>query len=211
MDSSLLWKISYGMYAIGANNGNKVTGCIANTVVQITSKNPVIAISLNKDNYTTKVLMKTGKASVSILSEKCPQEHIGYLGFQSGENIDKFENIPYDVVDDLPVLKEGVCGYFIGDLVGSIDMDTHIVVFLKLSDAVTTSSEVPMTYKYYHEVIKGKAPKNAPTYQENTPEEATKKTERYICKVCGYVHEGPLPSNFICPICGVGADQFQKM
>ena len=30
-----------------------------------------------------------------------------------------------------------------------------------------------MTYKYYHEVIKGKAPKNAPTYQ--APEKITNK------------------------------------
>lgn len=211
MDSSLLWKISYGMYVIGANDGNKVTGCIANTVVQITSINPVIAISLNKDNYTTKVLMKTGKASVSILSEKCPQEYIGYLGFQTGENVDKFQNVPYDKVNDLPVLKEGSCGYFVGDLVGSIDMDTHLVVFVRLSDAVTMSSEVPMTYKYYHDVIKGKAPKNAPTYQEDEPKETFEEKERYVCKVCGYVHEGPLSSDFVCPICGVGVDQFQKM
>ena len=36
-------------------------------------------------------------------------------------------------------------------------------------------------------------------------------TERWECVVCGYIHEGPLPDDFICPICGVGADQFEKL
>lgn len=29
--------------------------------------------------------------------------------------------------------------------------------------------------------------------------------------VCGYVYEGDeLPEDFVCPVCGVGADQFEK-
>ena len=34
--------------------------------------------------------------------------------------------------------------------------------------------------------------------------------EKWICSVCGYVHEGPLPEDFKCPLCGVGADKFVK-
>ncbi len=34
---------------------------------------------------------------------------------------------------------------------------------------------------------------------------------KYICNVCGYVYEGAeLPKDFICPLCGAGADQFTK-
>lgn len=35
--------------------------------------------------------------------------------------------------------------------------------------------------------------------------------KKYICTVCGYVYEGELTSDFICPICGVGADKFEEM
>lgn len=52
MEMSALWKLSYGMYAIGTLDGERPTGCIVNTVIQITSDNPVIAISMNKNNYT---------------------------------------------------------------------------------------------------------------------------------------------------------------
>jgi len=34
--------------------------------------------------------------------------------------------------------------------------------------------------------------------------------EKWVCVVCGYVHEGPLPKDFICPICGATAEQFVK-
>lgn len=35
----------------------------------------------------------------------------------------------------------------------------------------------------------------------------------YICTVCGYVYEGDLskePDDYVCPVCGVGKDQFEK-
>lgn len=45
-----------------------------------------------------------------------------------------------------------------------------------------------MTYAYYHKVIKGKSPKNAPTYQE---EESKPKPASvcYRCTICGYIYE----------------------
>ncbi len=37
--------------------------------------------------------------------------------------------------------------------------------------------------------------------------------EKYVCSVCGYVHEGSLdsePDDYVCPVCGVGKDSFEK-
>jgi rubrerythrin len=33
--------------------------------------------------------------------------------------------------------------------------------------------------------------------------------EKWICTICGYVHEGPLPDDFICPLCQADASVFQ--
>ena len=70
-----------------------------------------------------------------------------------------------------------------------------------------------MSYAYYHNVIKGKSPKNAPTYlQENEQESEDKQVSRYVCEVCGYIYEGEsLPDDYICPVCKVGADKFKKV
>ena len=84
MDMSVLWKLSYGMYAVGTLDEERPTGCIVNTVVQITSENPIIAVSMNKDNFTYKAIKECGKFSISILSERTSQNTIARLGFCSG-------------------------------------------------------------------------------------------------------------------------------
>ena len=35
--------------------------------------------------------------------------------------------------------------------------------------------------------------------------------EKWKCSVCGYTHEGPLPQDFKCPVCKVGANKFVKV
>ena len=45
------------------------------------------------------------------------------------------------------------------------DAETHCVIMARLTKTLGGTDELPMTYEYYHNVIKGKAPKNAPTYQ----------------------------------------------
>ena len=42
---------------------------------------------------------------------------------------------------------------------------------------------------------------------EAQPEE--KAAKKYICTVCGYEHEGELPADYECPLCGVGPDLFE--
>ena len=43
--------------------------------------------------------------------------------------------------------------------------------------------------------------------------------EKYVCVVCGWVYDEAVegvkfedqPADYVCPICGVGKDQFEKM
>ncbi len=35
--------------------------------------------------------------------------------------------------------------------------------------------------------------------------------EKWKCSICGYIHEGPLPADFICPLCKQPADKFVKI
>ena len=34
---------------------------------------------------------------------------------------------------------------------------------------------------------------------------------KYVCPVCGYVHDGELPEGFKCPVCGVTGSKFKKV
>ena len=46
-----------------------------------------------------------------------------------------------------------------------METETHTVFLGEVTDAGNLIKDTPMTYSYYHKVIKGTAPKNAPTYQ----------------------------------------------
>lgn len=72
----------------------------------------------------------------------------------------------------------------------------------------------PMTYEYYHNVIKGKAPKNAPTYQAEVPKSEKQAQLRYICEVCGYIYEGDITKeadDYVCPVCKQPKSRFKRM
>jgi flavin reductase (DIM6/NTAB) family NADH-FMN oxidoreductase RutF len=50
-------------------------------------------------------------------------------------------------------------------VVNSFDLGTHILFIGNVVDGdILDDSSEPLTYNYYHEVKKGKAPKNSPTY-----------------------------------------------
>ncbi len=166
MEIEVLNNISYGMYIITTRKERKNVGCFINTLIQITSKDPIIAISLNKENYTNKILKETKKCSISILTEKANKELIAKFGYFSSKDINKFENIKWEEIDNLPIVTEDVCGYIIGNVIDIIDVNTHDIFLIKIINTKQLTNNPPMTYKYYHEILKGKASKKAPTYIE---------------------------------------------
>lgn len=216
MDYSVLNDLSYGMYIITTKINNKKVGCFINTAMQITSKSPVIAISLNKDNYTNEILKETRKCAISILSEKADSNLISKFGYFSSRETNKFDDVNYQNIENLPVVLEDVCGYIIGEVMRVIDVDTHDIFLIKVLSTAKVLEQKPMTYRYYHEILKGTSPKKAPTYQENKEKN---KANRYQCTICGYIYDDSkeeiafedLPDTWTCPLCGVGKDKFIKL
>lgn len=47
------------------------------------------------------------------------------------------------------------------------------------------------------------------TIKFNEPQE--NKTEKWRCTVCGYIHEGPMPEDFTCPVCKQPAGKFVRI
>ena len=60
-------KLGYGLYVVSSKKDNKLNGQIANTVFQITSKPPAIAVSINKDNLTYDFILESKLFSVSMV------------------------------------------------------------------------------------------------------------------------------------------------
>lgn len=214
MNITALQKITYGLYVVGTSDNGRPTGCIINTCFQVTSENPIIAISMNKNNYTHDAIVHHRRFSLAILAEESDASLITTFGFQSGRDKNKYEGRDYIWQNDVPVLKGKFAGHIVCELLHIADNETHDVLFARVVDTLPDDG-TPMTYAYYHQVIKGRAPKNAPTYvEEKVPAAETSRSQasrRYVCEVCGYIHEGEMPDDFKCPVCQAPKSCFKEI
>ena len=163
MNKNVFHKLSYGVYVVSTWDNGRPTGCTANSAMQITSTPATIAVSINHDNYTNKCINETGKFAISIMAEDSTPSIIGTFGFKSGKDNDKFSEVEYRVRDYLPVVSDA-CGYIVCDVTDRMETATHTVFLGEVKGAELFGDREAMTYNYYHKVIKGKSPKNAPTY-----------------------------------------------
>ncbi|GAF89566.1 unnamed protein product [marine sediment metagenome] len=167
MNPKALHKISYGLYAIAASKGDKINGQIANTVFQITSKPPTLAVSINKENYTHELIRESRSFVVNVLDRETGMVFIGRFGFKCGRDIEKFDGIKYRLSQlGNPILEENSIAFLEVRVEKEVDVGTHTIFIGEVVDADIISDGEPMTYAYYHIVKKGRAPKAAPTYIE---------------------------------------------
>ena len=213
MNKNAFRNFSYGVYIISTWDEGRPTGCIANSAMQITSDPATIAISINHDNYTNKCINKAKKFAISILGEDSDPKIIGTFGFKSGKDVNKFDSVKYEIKENMPIVTEG-CAYITCEVINKMETDTHTIFLGKVLEADIISDNEPMTYAYYHKVVKGKSPKNAPTYIAEEIKEESKNNE-YVCSVCGYKYDSEipfeeLPDDYVCPICGKTKQFFNK-
>ncbi|MCL2721570.1 MAG: flavin reductase [Treponema sp.] len=214
MDITTLFKLSSGLYIIGTKDDEKNAGCVVNTVVQTTAQPVTLSVCIHKDNFTNACIKKTGEFAVSIISENIKENIIGAFGFSSSRDKDKFSDVSYGFTPSgMPYLKEGVTGFIQCKVLNFIDNFTHTIFISEVKEAENISKENPMTYEYYHRVIKGKTPKNASAYIEETQ----KTGGSYKCSICGYEFSGSkeefekLPDDYKCPICTVAKSLFKPI
>jgi len=202
VDPAVMFKLSYGLFILTARDGNKDNGCIINTVMQITSSPVKITIGVNKANYTHDMILKTGKFNISVLSEAAPFRVFQQFGFQSGKDTDKFagNGEVLRAENGIRYVSEWTNGVISAEVKESIDCGTHTLFIAEVNQAFSLSRDPSVTYQYYFDNIKPKP----------QPPKANKKG--FVCKICGYVHEGDtLPDDFVCPLCKHGAQDFERI
>ena len=215
MNKSALHKLSYGIYVLTTKVNDTPFGCIINTAFQITSDPPQIAISCNRDNYTHDKIEESKLFAVSALAEDSDAEIIGTFGYNSGKDMDKFAKHPAATGKTLglPLFPAESAALFECRVTNQVEVGTHTIFIGEIVDCdVSRADADEMTYRYYHDIRKGKAPKNAPTF---IAEDETDIKSSWKCSVCGYVYNEDLPfdelgEEWVCPVCGAPKKLFTK-
>lgn len=226
MNLKALHRLGYGLYVVCSRKKDKFNGQIANTVFQICSEPPVIAVAINKNNLTHEFITGSGVFTASILSRDTPLSFIGHFGFKSGREIDKLKGINYKIGEtQAPLVTDNTIAYLEAKVVQQVAVVTHTIFIGELIGADILREGEPMTYAYYHQVKRGAIPKAAPSYIGEGKETATKMT-KYKCTVCGYVYDPELgdpdgnikpgtpfeglPDDWVCPVCGASKSEFER-
>ena len=199
IDNKALHKLSYGLYAVTCNDGQKDNGLIVNTVVQVASNPLVLSVAISKANYSHDVIKSTGKLNINCLTTDTPFDVFEKLGFHSGRDTDKMAGLfHWTGKNGLAVLSgEIINAFFSCEVTDYIDLGSHGLFICTVSEAMHISDEPSMTYDFYHKNVKPKK---------------TDKKKGFVCTICGYVHEGDtLPEDFVCPICKHGASDFEPI
>jgi flavin reductase (DIM6/NTAB) family NADH-FMN oxidoreductase RutF/rubredoxin len=226
MNTKALYKLGYGLYVVTSIKGNRRNGQIANTVFQITSEPPTIAVSINKNNLTHEFITESKVFAASILSQDTPLSFIGHFGFKSGRDINKLEGINYKTGDTgAPLVTDNTLAYLGTKVKKEVDVGTHTIFIGELVGAEVIKEGEPMTYAYYQQVKRGTTPKTAPSYVEE--KKGVPKMPKYKCKVCGYIYDPELgdpdggvkpgtpfekiPDDWVCPVCGAPKSEFERV
>lgn len=238
MNLEAFFKLTYGLYILSSRDGDKLNGHISNTVFQITSDPPRIAVATHRNNLTTDFIHKSKVFAVSAIQQDVDLEFIGPWGFKSGRDINKFEHTNYKTgKTGAPIVVEKAIAWYECEVEQYFEVGTHTIFIGKVIDLeIVNRDKKPLTYAHYREVIKGVSPENSPTYlgkDYEHPQDGSntslvskneKATQRYRCIVCGFVYdpvEGDppagippgtafedIPDNWTCPICGVTKADF---
>jgi len=167
MNVKALHKIGYGLYIVTSRKGDRFNGQIANTLFQVTSEPPTVAVSINKKNLTWEFIKESKVFAASVLCQDTPLTFIGRFGFKSGRDIDKLDGVNYKTGETgAPIVLDSAVAYLEARVNQEIDVGTHTIFIGEVVNGEVISDKVCMTYDYYHQIKGGKTPKAAATYIE---------------------------------------------
>ena len=205
MDKKAMYKLSYGLFVLTAKEDKKDNGCIINTAIQAASTPNQLSICVNKANYTHDMIMRTGRFTVSVISQRATFDLFKHFGFQTGREVDKFADYKACARGENGIyyVTEGTNAYISVKVDKTEDIGSHTMFIGEITDMEVLGEEPSATYEYYMNYIKPK-----PQEVGKTPEGQT----IWRCTICGYEYVGEeLPEDFICPLCKHPASDFEKV
>ena len=172
MNTKALRQFGYGVYIVSAfDAAGRPMGCVVNTGMQLTSDPYRVMVAINRGNATYAAIKETRRFAVTCLTQAADIQLVGTFGFQTSAEINKFEG--YEVAyteHGLPYVTKAAGAVVECEVLTTVDVGTHEVIIGNVTDAlVVDTSYEPMTYSYYHTVLRGTTPPKASAFIADEP------------------------------------------
>jgi flavin reductase (DIM6/NTAB) family NADH-FMN oxidoreductase RutF len=153
-----LFQVTHGLYVLTARSSERINGQCLDALMQVTNAPPRMAIGIGVRSLTHEMIAESGRFAVSVLdreNKSCP-DLIRRFGFQSGQDADKFANLPYELTEyGIPYLPDAVAVYectVIPEM--TVDLGTHSLFVASVDRAGTRGGGEPLTYNEYRKNIR---------------------------------------------------------
>jgi len=116
--------------------------------IQAASEPNQLSICVNKGNYTHDMIKRTGRFTVSVLSQSVQFELFKHFGFQSGRDTNKFEAFDKCArgTNGVCYITEGTNAYISVNVNKTEDLGSHTMFIGEITDMETLSNVPSVTY-----------------------------------------------------------------
>ena len=154
--------LSYGLYIVTSSDGAHNNGLIVNTAFQVSADPAKVAVCVCKQSFTHEIISKSNLFAIMPLEKQTPLLFIGNFGFRTGRNYDKFTKVPFEKGQTgVPIVKEHTLSCIEARVSQAVDVGTHTLFIGEVAAGAFFKKATPLTYEYYHTVIKGNTPAGA--------------------------------------------------
>lgn len=217
-------QITYGMFVVTTEADGFINGQAANSVIQLTSQPDQLAVCLNKGNYTTELVLKSGRLAVNVIGLD-GYDIIANFGFSSGRERNKFKDFEPVLRNGLPCLEKDAVSGMLCRVVSKMDVGSHYLFVAAVEDAFVNRAKEgvrPMTYGEFRSMKSGKISGVLAGKDEKKAAAAPAAAVadgKYVCRICGYVYDPAvegipfkdLPDSYACPVCGAPKADFDPL
>ena len=137
--------LTYGLYAVTARHGDEVAAMTANFLTQSAFTPPMIAVAVELDSKTHRVIEACGQFAVNVF-ESGQRELAGQLGRKSINKPDKFDDVPWSPgpATGAPLLKDAL-SWLECQVRNKIESGDHIVFVAEVVEAGVHREGIPLT------------------------------------------------------------------
>ena len=169
MDRKAMYKLSYGLFILTAKEAEKDNGCIINTAIQAASEPNQLSICVNKANYTHDMIQRTGKFTVSVLSQNAQFELFKHFGFQSGRDTNKFKTFEKCArgTNGIYYITEGTNAYISVTVNKTENLGSHTMFIGEITDMEVLSDFASVAKKEGYEQMSALFLKTADNEKEH--------------------------------------------
>ena len=153
-----LFEVTHGLYVLTAVRRGRTNGQCLDAAMQITNAPPRVTIGVGKKSLTHEMIAETGKFVLNAIDreDSSAADVVRRFGFQSGRDVDKFEDFPYETGENgIPILPDAKAFYECTVLQEfTIDLGTHTLFVASVDRAGTKEDGEPLTYNEYRKTMR---------------------------------------------------------